>query len=105
MELVGVVEAKNQSKNALSVLDQAKEYSQIVQKHSEISFPNHSNSKDYKVPFMFSTNGRPCIKQVNDDSGILFWDGRKATNNPKALTEWYSPNELQDLLEFDNIPE
>lgn len=105
MELLGVVEAKNHNKNSLSVFDTVKEYSYLIQKNSQMLLQNHSKNDEYKVPFMFTTNGRPHIEGVKADTGIWFLDGRKSTNNPKALPEWLSPSELKGLLEFDDILE
>ncbi len=53
------------------------------------------------VPFVCSTNGNPFHRQQIDFSGIWFRDVRVETNHPKALTGWYTPEGLQDLLKQD----
>jgi type I restriction enzyme R subunit len=39
------------------------------------------------VPFVFSANGRPYLKQLETQSGIWFRDARKPTNHRRALTQ------------------
>ncbi|WP_145453444.1 hypothetical protein, partial [Staphylococcus epidermidis] len=53
------------------------------------------------VPFLFATNGRPYHKQVEEKSGIWFLDARKATNHPRPLEGWYTPQGLKELLKQD----
>ena len=50
--------------------------------------------EEFKVPFVFATNGRPYLKQIETESGIWFLDLRKNTNPPQALHGWYSPEDL-----------
>ncbi len=50
--------------------------------------------QNYKVPFVFATNGRPYLKQIETESGIWYQDLRKDTNIPQVLQGWYSPEEL-----------
>lgn len=99
-ELIGLVEAKRQSKNIPSDIEQAKNYARLVeQKGKEIISEPYG---DYFVPFLFATNGRPYLKQFADKSGIWFLDARKATNHPRALQGWYSPEGLKELLKQDH---
>lgn len=101
LELIGIVEAKKHIKNVMSDLGQAKNYSQLVNDDKNISFPKHLNSENYKVPFMFSTNGKPYLEQFKTASGIWFWDGRNQTNTAKALPNWFSPRDLVEKLNYD----
>ena len=55
----------------------------------------------YRVPFVFSTNGRPYLKQIETESGIWFRDTRKATNHRRALNDWPTPDGLKAKLEID----
>ena len=48
----------------------------------------------YHVPFHFATNGRPFLRQLLEQSGIWFRDARRATNHPRALEGWYTPEGL-----------
>ncbi|WP_453992364.1 type I restriction-modification system endonuclease [Bacillus nitroreducens] len=99
LEFVGIIEAKRQSKNILSDIEQAKDYARLVEKKADeiISDPYG----DYFVPFLFATNGRPYLKQLEEKSGIWFLDARKVTNHPRPLKGWYSPQGLKELLKQD----
>lgn len=101
MELIGIVEAKKHNQNVMSVLEQAKRYSRSVNDNGDIRFPKHANSDNFKVPFLFSTNGKPYLEQIKVMSGIWFWDARKQTNISKALTNWFSPKALIEMLNYD----
>ncbi|MEL3972055.1 type I restriction-modification system endonuclease [Rossellomorea oryzaecorticis] len=100
-KLVGIIEAKAQKKNIPGILEsQTKAYAKnIVQLEDE----NHiSNASDYKVPFLYATNGRPFLRQLQEESGIWFWDSRKPTQHARPLEGWHSPEDLQLLLEQDD---
>ena len=101
LELIGIVEAKKHIKNVMSDLGQAKKYSQLVTDDYNITFPKHSNIDNYKVPFMFSTNGRPYLEQFKTASGIWFWDGRDQKNLARPLPNWFSPRDLVEKLNYD----
>ncbi|MBX0359159.1 type I restriction-modification system endonuclease [Halobacillus sp. Nhm2S1] len=99
LEFVGIIEAKRGSKDIPSDLQQAKSYAkQVVQKADEVI---HEPWGDYQVPFLFATNGRPYLQQLEEKSGIWFLDARKSTNHPRPLKAWYSPEGLRDLLKQD----
>ncbi|SFA46807.1 type I restriction enzyme, R subunit [Anoxybacillus pushchinoensis] len=99
LELVGIIEAKRASKDIPSDIEQAKEYAKsIVRYGNEII---HEPWGDYFVPFLFATNGRPYLKQLEQKSGIWFLDARKSTNHPRPLQGWYTPQGLKDLLKQD----
>lgn len=100
MDLIAIVEAKKWGKTIVSDLRQAKRYSRDVEIKGEESFVGGPWAK-YMVPFMFVTNGRPYLKQLEEQSGIWFLDGRDATNHPRALHAWYSPEGLKELLKQD----
>ena len=99
-KLVGVVEAKRQHTDIPSVIDyQCKEYAQNIKtEHDSYVCGNWGN---YKVPFLFATNGRKYLKQFNTKSGIWFLDARRAANVPYALTGWPSPDGLVEMLAQD----
>jgi type I restriction enzyme R subunit len=46
----------------------------------------------FRVPFLFATNGRPYLKQIETESGIWFRDARKATNQRRPLVDWPTPD-------------
>jgi type I restriction enzyme R subunit len=98
-DFFAIVEAKRQSKEILSDIEQAKVYS----RHAGTENGENLIGKwdEYRVPFMFATNGRPYLRQLETKSGIWFLDGRKSNNHPRALQDWYSPQGLKDLLKKD----
>lgn len=99
LELIGIVEAKRQSKDVQADIQQAKKYAGYVVRHGDEII--HGPWGNYQVPFLFSTNGRPYLKQLEHKSGIWFLDVRKSTNHPRALQAWYSPEGLKSLLQRD----
>ncbi|WP_370407900.1 type I restriction-modification system endonuclease [Tenacibaculum dicentrarchi] len=101
LELIGIVEAKKHIKNVMSDLGQAEKYSQLVTNSQNITFPKHANSSNYKVPFIFATNGKPYIEQFKTASGIWFWDGRNQKNRARPLPNWFSPRDLIEKLNYD----
>ncbi len=99
LKLVGIVEAKRASKDVAAALDQSKKYAKNIKKeHLEYIC---GKWQDCRVPFLFSTNGREYLKQIETKSGIWFIDIRQSTNHAKALQGWYTPEGLKKLLEFD----
>lgn len=101
LRVMGVVEAKRKRKDVIGAMEQAKRYSRDVQVlyDEQLVMPG---SSEYKVPFLFSTNGRPYLKQLATKSGIWFLDGRRTTNHPRALGGWYSPKGLMGLMDQDH---
>lgn len=95
---IGVIEAKRQSKDVAAYLEQAKRYSRGFQLRGEAEFPEGSPWGEYGVPFIFSTNGRPYLKQLATKSGIWFWDGRSPQVPSRPSRSWYSPQDLLDVL-------
>jgi type I restriction enzyme R subunit len=53
------------------------------------------------VPFVFASNGRAYLKQIETESGIWFRDTRIATNLRRPLVGWVTPQGLQDRLDID----
>ena len=100
MNLVGIVEAKKKAKDVVSDLVQAKRYARDVEIKGEEHFLGGPWG-EYKVPFLFATNGRPYLKQLEQKSGIWFLDGRRPINHPRPLHAWYSPQGAIELLQQD----
>ena len=99
-KLVAVIEAKAEHKDIPSVIDyQCKEYAQNIRPEDE-KYVITTWGK-YKAPFVFATNGRPYLAQLETKSGIWFLDLRKSANMPKALRGWISPDGMLKLLERD----
>ncbi|MEH7612040.1 type I restriction-modification system endonuclease [Gottfriedia acidiceleris] len=101
LKLVGFIEAKAQYKNVSSVLEsQTKTYAKnVIQvENEEITLTNGM----YKVPFLYSTNGRPYLKQLKEESGIWFWNSSKPFEYARPLEGWHSPEDLQLLIGQDD---
>ncbi|WP_207740832.1 type I restriction-modification system endonuclease [Alkalibacter mobilis] len=100
LKLVGIIEAKRQFMDIPSVIDnQCKEYAKLIkEEHKEYQIATWG---DYKVPFLFATNGRKYLKQLETKSGIWFLDAREHSNIPRAQQGWMSPVGLLELLEKD----
>lgn len=100
MQLVGVVEAKKKGKDVIADLGQAKRYAVDLEPVGEEQFVCGPWG-DYRVPFLFATNSRPYLKQLEQKSGIWFLDGRRSVNHPRPLHAWYTPEGLSELLKQD----
>ncbi|MEG2868928.1 MAG: type I restriction-modification system endonuclease [Terrisporobacter sp.] len=98
-KLVGFIEAKKYSTDVSSHIVESKNYAKSVkEEHNDYVV---GKWEKYNVPFLFSSNGRKYIEEIKEKSGIYFLDCRKSINNPKVLQNWYTPNNLQELLEKD----
>jgi type I restriction enzyme R subunit len=96
---VGVIEAKRKRKNVSAAIDQAERYSRgFTFKTGEAAGGPWDG---FRVPYLFSTNGRPYLKQIETESGIWFRDARKATNHRRALSDWKTPDGLKGELDID----
>jgi len=107
---VGLVEAKRKRKDVQGAIDQAGRYAQGfaasdgVELAAGVPWPVQSGPTDeppFRVPFLFATNGRPYLKQVETGSGIWFRDARDPTNIRRALTDWPTPEGLTAQLDID----
>ncbi len=102
---IAVVEAKRQNKNVSAFIDQAQRYARGFQFSGgaeAIGGPwVETTEHSFLVPFVFSANGRPYLKQVETQSGIWFRDARKPSNHRRALVDWPTPDGLLGLLEID----
>ena len=93
---IAVIEAKKSAKNVYSAIDQAKRYAKDLQQHNVVAI--ESRYHGLKVPLTFATNGRPYLKQLEQESGIWFLDVRDNANRRKALKGWYTPQEIKTYL-------
>lgn len=92
-QLIGIIEAKAYEKSVYAIIDnQCHEYARNIKEEDDKYCLGLW--QNYKVPFVFATNGRPYLKQIETESGIWFQDLRKVSNVPSALQGWYSPEEL-----------
>lgn len=96
---VAIIEAKKQSKNVYSALDQAKRYAEGLKSKAACTIDTqYGSDQRYQVPFIFATNGRPYLKQLEQESGIWFLDVRHSSNRRRALQGWYTPQEIKAQL-------
>lgn len=103
--LYAVVEAKKYDKDVGNALNRdCTMYSKgiILEKDAKLC-EGAPFLNQYKAPFMFASNGREYNEYVMDKSGILFLDGRKESNSLKAIKGFYSPRDLKELLEKDEM--
>jgi type I restriction enzyme, R subunit len=107
---VALVEAKRRRKNVSAAIDQTGRYSQGFNLVEDVDLPTggpwlfESGATDqppFRVSFLFATNGRPYLKQVETQSGIWFRDARNPKNLRRALTDWPTPEGLTAQLDFD----
>jgi type I restriction enzyme R subunit len=100
---VAVVEAKRKHIDVSGALQQAKRYSRTFTPSSETVLPaeNWGNENVYRIPFAFSANGRPFLRQLATKSGIWFCDLRRADNLGHPLNGWYTPEGLVEFIKRD----
>lgn len=101
---IAVVEAKRKNIEVSGSLQQAKRYSRTFTPSQETMLPDENWGGDaavYRVPFAFSSNGRPFLRQLATKSGIWFCDLRRAENLGHVLDGWYTPEGLTTLLKRD----
>ncbi|WP_158860987.1 type I restriction-modification system endonuclease [Lunatibacter salilacus] len=96
-DLYGLVEAKKYAADISTDLQQSKAYAESVVLGYEAVLLGKWG--DYKVPFLFSTNGRPYLEQIKTKSGVWFLDIRNPHERSRALQGWYSPEGLVKLFE------
>ena len=97
---VAVVEAKRKNIDVYGAIDQAKRYSRGFQADDSCE-PAGGPWGQFKVPFVFATNGRPFLRQMENQSGIWFCDVRRPQNLRKPLESWYTPEGLKELGRID----
>ena len=96
-QLIGLIEAKKWGKDITAELDyQGREYARSLRPEDlKYSFGSWGA---YRVPFIFSTNGRAYSEQLRTHSGIWWLDLRRDSNTPDALHGWMSPEGLLHKL-------
>ncbi len=97
------VEAKRKNVNVSASLVQAKRYSRGFLPTPEIqSHPQKwGAAQEFRLPFVFASNGRPYLRQLATHSGIWFCDLRRPDNLGHALQGWFTPEGLSALLKRD----
>lgn len=97
------VEAKRINVNVSSSLVQSKRYSRGFKPSAEtdVHSENWGVNSEFRLPFAFSSNGRPYLRQLSTHSGIWFCDLRRPDNLSEALQGWMSPEGLTALFKRD----
>jgi type I restriction enzyme, R subunit len=95
---VAAVEAKRKNIDVSAHLQQAKRYSRSFE--SGDVTPG-GPWREFHLPFVFSSNGRPFLRQLATRSGTWFCDLRNPENLGHALDGWYTPEGLVSLLKRD----
>ena len=100
---MAAVEAKRKNVNVSAALIQAKRYSRGFQSSDETRphAQKWGKEQDYRLPFVFSSNGRPFLRQLATHSGIWFCDPRRPDNLSDVLQGWLTPEGLTALLKRD----
>lgn len=106
---IAVVEAKRENVNVAGKIPQAERYSRGFSHKPNmqpawqlqgrtIAWPDHEDGH-YQIPFVYSCNGRPFVKQLAEQSGTWFRDVREKSNLAKPLPDFHSPQGLLDKLQ------
>lgn len=102
---IAVVEAKRRNKNVSAHIDQAQRYARGFRFEGGAEpiagpWPDGEGAQ-FRIPFVFSANGRPYLRQIETQSGIWFRDTRKPVHQRRALTDWPTPDGLRGMLDID----
>lgn len=98
-DLYGIAEAKKYAKDISTDLHQSRIYAELAEEKHSASLLGKWD--ELKVPFLFSTNGRPYLEQLKTKSGIWFLDIRHEHQMARPLKGWYSPQGLVELFNQD----
>jgi type I restriction enzyme R subunit len=93
---VAAIEAKRRNVDVAGKLPQAQRYARGF-----LPAEGPATWGEYRLPFAFSTNGRPYLPQLATQSGIWFRDLRRPQNLARALDGWPTPEGLDILLQRD----
>lgn len=99
LDLYGIVEAKKYAHDISTDLRQSKVYASHATAGRGVNVMGEWG--EYKVPFLFSTNGRPYLEQIKTKSGIWFLDVRNRENTARPLRAWFSPQGLAEMFSRD----
>jgi len=105
---IAVVEAKRENIDVAGKIHQAERYSSGFspltdmspawqQQGRTIAWPD-TRDGHFQIPFAYSCNGKPYVKQLAEKSGTWFRDLREPSNLSKPLHDFHSPQGLLDKL-------
>lgn len=89
----GVVEAKRYGQDISTNLDQSKRYALNIIEQEGVDLLGEWDG--YKVPFLYSTNGREYLQQLATKSGVWYLDVRQKYNNSRSIKGFHSPGDLK----------
>ncbi|QQN68290.1 type I restriction-modification system endonuclease [Comamonas testosteroni] len=108
---VAVVEAKRLNQNVAGKIGQAERYArsfllsvdcEAAWKHEQPPQPwQDGQGALFQIPFAYSCNGRPFVRQHEQSSGTWFRDLRHTANLARPLPSFHSPEGLLDVLRRD----
>ena len=110
---LAIVEAKRENTNVAGKIHQAERYSRGF-KQADGFLPSwqlqgrtiawaDAEEGHYQIPFVYSCNGRPYVKQLAEQSGTWFRDVRETANLAKPLHDFHSPEGLLDKLKRSQV--
>lgn len=105
---IAAVEAKRMNINVPGKIGQAERYARGFGMEATMT-PAWTHAGDsgpwddgqggrFQLPFVYSSNGRPYVKQLAEASGTWFRDVRSPAHTSRALAGFHSPQGLLDLL-------
>ncbi len=114
---LGIIEAKKYGSDISGDIAQAERYSQgyLIKADeqwprpvgSAADFPgwpvSSGSSDTYRLPFVYASNGRPYLRQLETRSGVWFRDVRAPTHHARVLAGWHTPEYLLKLLESEEV--
>ncbi|WP_176503818.1 type I restriction-modification system endonuclease [Cobetia sp. 5-11-6-3] len=105
---IAVVEAKRKNADVAGKIHQAERYSRGLSMHQGWESPwaiakllkpwDDGKGGTFQVPFVYSCNGRPFVKQLAEKSGTWFRDVRAVANLARPLQQFHSPEGLLDNI-------
>lgn len=105
---IAAVEAKRMNINVPGKIGQAERYARgfgmAATMTAAWTHAGHSGPWDdgqggyFQLPFVYSSNGRPYVKQLAEASGTWFRDVRSPAHTARPLAGFHSPQGLLDLL-------
>ncbi|MEY2874354.1 MAG: type restriction-modification system endonuclease, partial [Pseudomonadota bacterium] len=106
---IAVVEAKRQNIQVAGKIGQAERYarSHVPDANQPTAWQQEGRTEPwpdgqgahFHIPFVYSSNGRPQVKQLAEVSGTWFRDVRAPSNTARSLPGFHSPQGLLDLLQ------
>lgn len=102
LRTVAVIEAKRGLTSALDAIKQAERYSRgyVVKAHE---LPEGGPWDGHRVPLAFASNGRPYLRQIEQQTGVWMRDLRSPKNKARVLHGWPSPEGVKATLTADVV--